>query len=88
MIAGGLQDPAVFWHTGGRGGPELMPRVTREGGSRCRTGHCSPRRAAAAAPAAELVEAGFALENADAPLLHAGLNLADLAHVLDLRSAA
>jgi len=35
-------------------------------------------------PAPELVESGFALENADAPLLHAGLNLADLAHVLDL----
>ena len=36
-------------------------------------------------PAPELIESGFALENADAPLLHAGLNLADLAHVLDLR---
>lgn len=36
------------------------------------------------APAPELVEAGFALEVADAPLLHAGLNLADLAHVLAL----
>ena len=28
---------------------------------------------------------GFALENADAPFLHEGLNLADIAHVLDLR---
>ena len=37
-----------------------------------------------AAPAASLVEAGFALEVADAPLLHAGLNLADIAHVLVL----
>ncbi len=37
-------------------------------------------------PAPELVDSGFALENADAPLLHAGLNLADLAHVLDLRA--
>jgi argininosuccinate lyase len=37
-------------------------------------------------PAPELVESGFALENADAPILHAGLNLADLAHVLDLRA--
>ncbi len=37
-------------------------------------------------PATELIESGFALENADAPILHAGLNLADLAHVLDLRS--
>jgi argininosuccinate lyase len=37
------------------------------------------------APARELIESGFALENADAPLLHHGLNLADIAHVLDLR---
>ncbi|HEX6578619.1 MAG TPA: argininosuccinate lyase [Jiangellaceae bacterium] len=35
--------------------------------------------------APELVESGFALENADAPFLHDGLNLADIAHVLDLR---
>jgi argininosuccinate lyase len=35
-------------------------------------------------PAPELVDSGFALENADAPFLHAGLNLADIAHVLDL----
>lgn len=34
--------------------------------------------------ARELVESGFALENADAPFLHRGLNLADMAHVLDL----
>ncbi len=38
-------------------------------------------------PAAELVEAGFELENADAPVLHHGMNLADLAHLLDLASA-
>jgi argininosuccinate lyase len=38
------------------------------------------------APAASLVEAGFALEIADAPLLHEGLTLADIAHVLDLRA--
>jgi argininosuccinate lyase len=37
-------------------------------------------------PAQELVDSGFHLENADAPLLHAGLNRADLAHVLDLRA--
>ncbi len=36
------------------------------------------------APAPQLVEAGFALEVADAPLLHEGLNLADLAHVIAL----
>jgi argininosuccinate lyase len=35
-------------------------------------------------PAPELIEAGFALEVADAPMLHAGLNLADMAHVLAL----
>jgi argininosuccinate lyase len=35
-------------------------------------------------PARELIDSGFALENADAPYLHEGLNLADIAHVLDL----
>jgi len=35
-------------------------------------------------PAQELVDSGFTLENDYAPLLHAGLNLADLAHVMDL----
>jgi argininosuccinate lyase len=40
------------------------------------------------APAPELIEAGFALEIADAPLLHEGLNLADLAHVLVLLEQA
>jgi argininosuccinate lyase len=35
--------------------------------------------------APELIDSGFALENADAPFLHRGLNLADIAHVLDLR---
>lgn len=34
--------------------------------------------------APELIESGFALENADAPFLHDGLNLADIAHALDL----
>ncbi|TCN37934.1 argininosuccinate lyase [Kribbella orskensis] len=38
-------------------------------------------------PAPELVEAGYALETADAPLLHHGLGLADLAHVLALHEA-
>lgn len=36
-------------------------------------------------PAEELVRASFALELADAPILHEGLGLADLAHVLMLR---
>jgi argininosuccinate lyase len=34
--------------------------------------------------APELIESGFTLENADAPFLHQGLNIADMAHVLDL----
>lgn len=34
--------------------------------------------------APELIDSGFTLENADAPFLHEGLNLADIAHVLDL----
>ncbi len=38
-------------------------------------------------PAQELIDAGYALEIADAPLVHHGLTLADLAHVLDLRAA-
>ncbi|MPZ65977.1 MAG: argininosuccinate lyase [Pseudonocardiaceae bacterium] len=38
-------------------------------------------------PADELVEGGYALEIADAPLLHRGLTLADLAHVLTLLHA-
>ncbi|MGH3906862.1 MAG: lyase family protein [Pseudonocardiaceae bacterium] len=33
----------------------------------------------------ELIEGGFAVEVADAPLLHEGLNIADVAHVLVLR---
>ena len=38
-------------------------------------------------PAPELMRASFALEIADAPILYAGLSLADLAHVLMLRGA-
>jgi argininosuccinate lyase len=38
-------------------------------------------------PAPALVEAGYAMELADAPLLHHGLGLADLAHVLELYEA-
>lgn len=38
-------------------------------------------------PAPELVEAGYALETADAPLLHRGLSLADLAHLVALVEA-
>jgi argininosuccinate lyase len=35
-------------------------------------------------PGRELVEAGYALETADAPVLHRGLTLADLAHLIEL----
>jgi argininosuccinate lyase len=35
-------------------------------------------------PAQELIDAGFAWEINDAPLLHHGLNVADLGHVIDL----
>jgi argininosuccinate lyase len=35
-------------------------------------------------PADTLIDAGFATEIADAPFLHHGLNLADMAHTLDL----
>ena len=35
-------------------------------------------------PAPELIAAGFELENADAGILHRGMNLADIAHLLDL----
>jgi argininosuccinate lyase len=38
------------------------------------------------APAQSLIDAGFATEIADAPYLHHGLNLADMAHVLDLHN--
>ncbi len=38
-------------------------------------------------PAPELIEAGFAIEVADAPFLHAGYSLADMAHVLALIEA-
>ncbi|MBS4728732.1 argininosuccinate lyase [Mycobacterium sp. SM1] len=38
-------------------------------------------------PAPELIDAGYALELADAPLLHRGLTVADLAHVVTLRQA-
>lgn len=39
-------------------------------------------------PAPELVEAGYALELADAPLLHRGLSLADLAQLVALDEAS
>ncbi|HEX4061844.1 MAG TPA: argininosuccinate lyase [Streptosporangiaceae bacterium] len=47
----------------------------------------APAGPPAGPPAPELIAAGFELENADAPLLHHGINLADLAHVLDLGCA-
>ena len=53
-------------------------------GDRDRATRRSKAGASTEAPAPEMIEAGFALEIADAPLLHEGLNLADIAHVLVL----
>ena len=64
----------------GRGRRLARPRRTRD--DRARRAAGPPTEG----PAPELIESGFALENADAPLLHHGLNLADIAHVLDLRA--
>jgi argininosuccinate lyase len=47
----------------------------------------APAGPPAGPPAEELIAAGFELENADAPLLHHAINLADIAHLLDLGSA-
>lgn len=43
-----------------------------------------PEGPSSSGPAQELIDAGFAWEIADAPMLHRGLNLADLGHVMDL----
>jgi argininosuccinate lyase len=51
------------------------------------TGYLGAEARIRSGPAPELVEAGYALELADAPLLHRGLGLADLAHVVALREA-
>jgi len=71
--------------------PETQPPETRPPGAqppdvrpRARAPLAGPP---AGPPAAELIAAGFELENADAPLLHHGINLADIAHVLDLGCA-
>ena len=50
-----------------------------------REGRTRPEGFPQSGPAQELIDSGFALEIADAAFLHHGLNLADLAHVLDLR---
>src|SRR5262249_34315154 len=47
-------------------------------------GYLGSRARLTSGPAPELVEAGYALEIADAPLLHRGLTLADLAHLVGL----
>jgi argininosuccinate lyase len=47
-------------------------------------GYLGADTAVGTGPAPELVEAGYQLELADAPLLHRGMGLADLAHVLTL----
>src|SRR6202043_4136328 len=48
------------------------------------TGYLGATAQITSGPAPELVEAGYALEIADAPLLHRGLTLADLAHLVEL----
>jgi argininosuccinate lyase len=55
----------------------IPPSAVRPGGA--------PAGPPSGPPAAELIAAGFELETADAPPLHHGINLADIAHVLDLR---
>src|SRR5579875_1877202 len=68
------------WWCGARG-PRGPP--SRSGGRDAAV----PARRGPARPAPELIAAGFELENAAAPVLHRGMNLADIAHVLDLDSA-
>ncbi len=86
-LAGQLDGPVVFLVTGGA--PTLFtgPKDRRE---RARASEARPEGYLGAearissGPAPELIEAGYAMELADAPLLHRGLGLADLAHVLAL----
>ena len=72
---------------------ELWPAIYAVGRRRRREPAAHPRAARGPGPvtgryADELVDGGFAVEVADAPLLHDGLNVADLAHVLVLRERA
>ncbi|EHB46408.1 lyase family protein [Mycolicibacterium vinylchloridicum] len=53
--------------------------------ARVPNGYLGAEAAIKSGPAAELVAAGYQLELSDAPILHRGLGLADLAHVLTLR---
>ena len=55
-----------------------------QGGLRPPEGYLGATARITSGPAPELVEAGYALETADAPLLHRGLTLADLAHLVEL----
>ena len=70
---------AVFWYDRRPGGGARRARTDNVAMTARRRG--GPPEGSAAR---ELIDSGFALENADAPFLHAGLNLADIAHVLDL----
>ena len=80
VLADGAPTPVVFWHTGG---VAAALGGTRRGRSAV-TGSTDASGPPRGSAAPELVDSGFALENADAPFLHDGLNLADIAHVLDL----
>ncbi len=59
------------------GEPRVGPRQPPEG-------YLGATARITSGPAPELVAAGYALEIADAPLLHRGLTLADLAHMVEL----
>jgi argininosuccinate lyase len=58
--------------------------VTRGAGQPPPEGYLGTAARITSGPAPELVEAGYALEIGDAPLLHRGLTLADLAHLVEL----
>jgi argininosuccinate lyase len=59
------------------GEPRAAPRQPPEG-------YLGTKARITSGPAPELVAAGYELEIADAPLLHRGLTLADLAHMVEL----
>ena len=67
------------------GGPQQPGGPQRPGGPQAPPeGYLGSAARITSGPAPELVEAGYALEISDAPLLHPGLTLADLAHLVEL----
>jgi len=65
-------------------GSTLNIASTPNTGSDRRTGRLRRGGPPQNGPATELIESGFTVENEDAPFLHHSLNLADIAHVLDM----